>query len=315
MEWLGKDIQESRCVMKMSKFPYDKQICELKIGSWIFNGNELKLSNLFNTTPVDLELYNKNSEWDLVQTYVKTNAVIYSCCPYPYYDITYTFHFRHKHLYYIMGIIVPCIFLSFMSSISFLFSVDSGERISLIISVLLGLFIFMLIVNNKTPVSSEVVPILIQYFTTISFMIFLTLLATAFILWMYHPTSSRPVPHYLSKIARFFSIMLCVHEGPPDRKASREHDLTEVILTSVTNLAYIHDRESSSRERNGDSNVLKILNEIRRFSHRLEDDDLKEEIRKEWRHAANVFDRLFFCISFIFSILLNSYILSFTYTP
>ena len=109
--------------------------------------------------------------------------------------------------------------------------------------------------------------------------------------------------------------MLCVREGPPDRKASRKHDLTEVILTSVTNLAYIHDRESSSRERNGDSNVLKILNEIRRFSHRLEDDDLKEEIRKEWRHAANVFDRLFFCISFIFSILFNSYILSFTYTP
>lgn len=129
MRWLGKNIQESKCAMKMSKFPYDKQICEIKISSWTFTGNELKLSNMYNTTHVDLEQYNNNSEWDLVQTFIKTNVVIFSSGP--FYVITYTFHFRHKPLYYIMVIIVPCIFLSFMSSISFLFlSIPVNEFLS-----------------------------------------------------------------------------------------------------------------------------------------------------------------------------------------
>lgn len=311
MQWFGKKILESICGMEMSKFPYDKQVCKIKIGSWTFNGYELELHNMHDKKHVDLDQYNNNSEWDLVQTYVKTNVLKYPCCPHPYYDITYILHFRRKPLYYVMGIIVPCVLLSFLSSISFLFPVDSGERISLVISVLLGLFIFMLIVNAKTPVCSDAVPILTQYFTVISFTIFLSLLGTAFILWIYHPSSSRPVPHYLSKISRFFAIMLCVHGGPPG-KVSGKHDLTQVILTSATNLAYLHGSESLSRERNETSNMLKILNEIQRFSDRLEDDDLKDEIMKEWRFAAKVFDRLFFCISFSFSILLNSYVLSFT---
>lgn len=61
--------------------------------------------------------------------------------------------------------------------------------------------------------------------------------------------------------------------------------------------------------------VPEILNEIQRSSHRQEDDILKDGIKEQWQHTANVFDRLFFCISLILSIIDVCYFFVFTALP
>ena len=299
MLWLAKTVLESTCTIKVSKFPFDEQFCKMKIGSWTFNSNDLELSSFKNKGYLDLAYLNNNTEWEFVNFSSELNLTKYTCCPYKFYDITYTFHFRRKSLYYIISIVVPCVLLSLLSTISFLFPVESGERISLVMSVLLGIFFFMPLVNDKTPVTSDSVPVLTRCFTAVNFIVFLSLLATAFIISMHHASPSRPVPCYLSTISRFFAIVLCL--GRPPCKTSE----------SVTNLTRMLGREASEKN----TIVPEILNEIQRSSHRQEDDNLKDGIKEQWQHTANVFDRLFFCISLILSIIGVCYFFVFTALP
>lgn len=305
MRWFALGMLESSCKVKMSKFPFDEQACLLTIGSWTYNGLALQLHFHKKKELAELIYYRENSEWELLSANAKQNIVEYECCPAPYYHLIYTVHFRRKPLYYIMSLVVPCIFLSVIASISFLFPADSGERVSLVMSVFLGLIVFMLIVNDKTPVTSDTVPMITLYFTGIGFITFSSLVATAFILWMHHSSSSHPVPHYLSKMSRLLAAAFCL--GGSGWKTSGQRDLGEVLLTDGKELSFVN--ELSVYQNTG--NMEKILNEIQRFAMRQKDDDRKEELKEEWQCTAKVFDRLFFRLFFLACVSLNVYILTF----
>lgn len=55
--------------------------------------------------------------------------------------------------------------LSVLSLLSFIVSTESGERISLVITNLLALTVFMLIVADILPPTSEVVPLISAFIT------------------------------------------------------------------------------------------------------------------------------------------------------
>ena len=179
--WYTYQIMHSVCRMDVSKFPFDTQKCQLKIGSWSEDILYVDLKIYEKTNGIDTDLFEKNTVWELKSARAQKNMVHYKCCPSPYVDIIYSLEFRRKPLYYIMTIVFPSMLLSLLSSISFIFPADSGERVSLVISVLLGLVVIMLIVNDLTPVTSDSVPIITQFFNSIGVATVFALLATAFI--------------------------------------------------------------------------------------------------------------------------------------
>ena len=149
--------------------------------------------------------------------------------PAPYIDVTYTFEFRRKLLHYIMTIIFPSVLLSLLSCISFLFPAGSGERVSVVISVLLGLVVFMLIVNERTPVTSNATSMLTQFFNSIGASTVLALTATAFIVRLNHSSTSVPVPGYLACIRDCIAGALCMR-----RESTRQQvnvNFEDVLLT------------------------------------------------------------------------------------
>ena len=68
----------------------------------------------------------------------KRTSVKYSCCPNPYVDITFTINIKRRVLYYLNNLIIPCVILAAMTALSFYLPPESGERVSLVITVLLG---------------------------------------------------------------------------------------------------------------------------------------------------------------------------------
>lgn len=306
--WLAPAILKSVCIIDVSKFPFDEQECILKIGSWTLDGLALNLSLYDNKKSPDISQYEENAEWSLRSATAVKNSVFYSCCPAPYEDLTFIFRFRRKPLYYIMTIVFPCMVLSLLASSSFLFPADSGERVSLVISVLLGLVVFMLIVNDKTPVTSDSVPMITQYFSAIAFMTLLTLLATAFILRMNHASSSTPVPYYLANIRDFFAVVFCMKKDVYSKPA--QLDFGEVLLADAAQWLNLHDFvvPGPTRKRLTEE---KILGELQKLSKRLEDDDFVNERKEDWHYTMRVFDKLFF-YSFLLAFLsLFVYVLTF----
>ncbi|CAI9612713.1 unnamed protein product [Staurois parvus] len=108
----------------------------------------------------DISNYISNGEWDLVDVPGKRNELYYDCCKEPYPDVTYTVTMRRRTLYYGLNLLIPCVLISGLALLVFLLPADSGEKISLGITVLLSLTVFMLLVAEIMPATSDSVPLI-----------------------------------------------------------------------------------------------------------------------------------------------------------
>lgn len=85
-----------------------------------------------------------------------------------------------------------------------------GERISLSITILLAMTVFMLLVTETIPPTSEVIPLIAKFYMAAMLEIALALIVTCYILRCYH-TRGNEVPswmkrHLVGTLANFFGI-------------------------------------------------------------------------------------------------------------
>ncbi|XP_049830732.1 neuronal acetylcholine receptor subunit alpha-7-like isoform X12 [Schistocerca gregaria] len=123
-------IFKSTCKIDITWFPFDDQRCEMKFGSWTYDGFQLDLQ-LQDDTGGDISSFITNGEWDLLGVPGKRNEIYYNCCPEPYIDITFIIIIRRRTLYYFFNLIVPCVLIASMAVLGFTLPPDSGEKLSL----------------------------------------------------------------------------------------------------------------------------------------------------------------------------------------
>jgi len=70
---------------KMDRVHIDQVDCNLKFGSWTYNGFKVDLER----RGADSSSFTRNEEWDLTEFTEKRNEVYYDCCPESYLDMTY----------------------------------------------------------------------------------------------------------------------------------------------------------------------------------------------------------------------------------
>merc|ERR1712079_866704 len=78
-------------------------------------------------------------------------------------DITFILTMRRKTLFYTVNLIIPCVGISFLTVLVFYLPSDSGEKVSLSISILLSLTVFFLLLSEIIPPTSISVPLLGKY--------------------------------------------------------------------------------------------------------------------------------------------------------
>ncbi|KAJ0056734.1 hypothetical protein NL108_013281, partial [Boleophthalmus pectinirostris] len=252
--YLPPGIFKSTCKIDVRWFPFDEQRCELKFGSWTYDGWALDLKML----DADLSGYTSNGEWDLVEVPGEKTDKKYPCCEEPYPDITYTVVMRRRTLYYGLNLLIPCILISTLALLVFLLPADSGEKISLGITVLLSLTVFMLLVAEIMPATSDSVPLIAQYFATTMVIVGLSVIATVLVLQYHHhdPNGSK-MPKwtrvFLLKWCAWFLRMkrpgedkvrpACPHKGVRSRLSSMETPpLSTASQNSTSNMLYVSVR-------------------------------------------------------------------------
>lgn len=109
---------------------------------------------------IDLQDYYISVEWDIMKVPAVRNEKYYSCCEEPYPDIIFYITLRRKTLFYTVNLIIPCVGISFLSILVFYLPSDSGEKVSLSISILLSLTVFFLLLVEIIPPTSITVPLL-----------------------------------------------------------------------------------------------------------------------------------------------------------
>lgn len=106
----------------------------------------VRYHNNLQTFP-DLSDYYPSVEWDIMSRVAKRRSKNYpSCCPQSaYIDIMYYLQLRRKPLFYTVNLVFPCVGISFLTILVFYLPSDSGEKVTLCISILVALTIFFLL--------------------------------------------------------------------------------------------------------------------------------------------------------------------------
>ncbi|XP_025022229.1 CHRNA7-FAM7A fusion protein-like [Python bivittatus] len=185
---------------------------------------------------IDTSGYVSNGEWDLVGVPGSENKVFYECCREPYLDVTFVVVMRRRTLYYALNMLVPCLLLSAVTFLVFLLPADSGEKISLGITVLLSLTVFMLLVAEVMPATSDSVPLIGQYFASTMGMVGLSVMTTVFVLqYHHHDPEGGSMPRWVQVLVLNWGAWLLRMRQPGEEPVGRPPCAPSLLSCSSDN--------------------------------------------------------------------------------
>ncbi|XP_053430687.1 neuronal acetylcholine receptor subunit alpha-4 [Nycticebus coucang] len=184
VQWTPPAIYKSSCSIDVTFFPFDQQNCTMKFGSWTYDKAKIDLVSMHSR--VDQRDFWESGEWVIVDAVGTYNTRKYECCAEIYPDITYAFVIRRLPLFYTVNLIIPCLLISCLTVLVFYLPSDCGEKVTLCISVLLSLTVFLLLITEIIPSTSLVIPLIGEYLLFTMIFVTLSIVITVFVLNVHH---------------------------------------------------------------------------------------------------------------------------------
>uniref|UniRef100_T1IUC8 Nicotinic acetylcholine receptor beta 1 subunit n=1 Tax=Strigamia maritima TaxID=126957 RepID=T1IUC8_STRMM len=205
--WVPPAIYQSSCTIDVTYFPFDQQRCVMKFGSWTFNGDQVSLALYGNKNFVDLSDYWKSGTWDIIEVPAFLN--VYDAHPAET-DITFYITMRRKTLFYTVNLILPTVLISFLCVLVFYLPAEAGEKVTLGISILLSLVVFLLLVSKILPPTSLVLPLIAKYLLFTFIMNTVSILVTVVIINLnFRSPRTHRMPKWIhATFLKFFPIIL-----------------------------------------------------------------------------------------------------------
>lgn len=191
--WAPPDLLTTTCSVDVTNFPFDKQTCKLELVSFGAFPSEVLLNAADNTASVPY--YTEHGTWELVET---------SLISYPFdtgsmFEVHITI--KRRPLFFLVNIIFPVLFLTLLNSFVFLLPVDSGERISYAITVLLAIAVFMTVISSYLPNTSQTMSKLCYFLVGDLVLSSLICMLTIFQMRLFFKSDEKhPVPQYVCKM-------------------------------------------------------------------------------------------------------------------
>lgn len=192
-------VLNSVCRVTVTYFPFDTQKCELKFGSWSHPQTDIDFFPKAATgRNGNLSKYIPNNEW-----IVNKMPAIRSVEGYPenFTDVNYIIIMTRRSDFFVMTMMFPCILVSAIAAIGFLLPSESGEKVSLEVTVLLSQAVFLLVISDFLPPSAENFPILGTYFAVSMLLVSMSLVMSVLVLNVHHrgDVRGKKVPKWLKK--------------------------------------------------------------------------------------------------------------------
>ncbi|XP_015272067.1 PREDICTED: neuronal acetylcholine receptor subunit alpha-3, partial [Gekko japonicus] len=197
--WMPPAIFKSSCKIDVTYFPFDYQNCTMKFGSWSYDKAEIDL--VLVGSAMNLKDYWESGEWAIINAPGYKHDIKYNCCEAVYPDITYSLYIRRLPLFYTINMIIPCLLISFLTVLVFYLPSDCGEKVTLCISVLLSLTVFLLVITETIPSTSLVIPLIGEYLLFTMIFVTLSIVITVFVLNVHYRTPrTHTMPEWVKAI-------------------------------------------------------------------------------------------------------------------
>ncbi|XP_013406738.1 neuronal acetylcholine receptor subunit alpha-10 [Lingula anatina] len=307
VNWMTPAMLKSSCSIDVTYFPFDHQSCPLQFASWVYNGYQIDIMNA--SAEGDTSNYVENGEWELLSIPIQRDVKVYSCCPEPYPSVTFHIQIKRKALYYSYNLILPVIVITAVTMLGFYLPPESGEKVSLGVTVLLAMTVFLLVIAESMPPTSEVVPLVGMFFGATIFLLASSLAMTVIVLNMhFRGVHHNKVPRWLRHLTLFLSRIVCMHHAAlktlrlshntlqikDANVASKDHAGAEnFMLVNFNKEAHSVETTANQNQKNiyldrndtEDQCALAFAQSTR--------EAFNEQSEMEWRIVAMVIDRVF----------------------
>ncbi|XP_009986269.1 PREDICTED: neuronal acetylcholine receptor subunit beta-2-like, partial [Tauraco erythrolophus] len=153
--WLPPAIYKSACKIEVKHFPFDQQNCTMKFRSWTYDRTEIDL--VLKSEVASLDDFTPSGEWDIVALPGRP-----------------------------INLISPCILITSLAILVFYLPSDCGEKMTLCISVLLALTVFLLLISKIVPPTSLDVPLVGKYLMFTMVLVTFSIVTSVCVLNVHH---------------------------------------------------------------------------------------------------------------------------------
>jgi hypothetical protein len=218
----------------------------MRFGSWTFDAHQVRLRR--EKKMVNLEDYLPSGTWDVIEApgtdFSDGNRM----------ELVYTFKIRRKTLFYTVNLIIPTVLISFLSIFVFYLPTDEGEKMTLCISILLALVVFLLLVSKILPPTSMVIPLISKYLIFTLMMNIITILNTVIIInWNYRTPRTHNMPKWVRIVFINFLPKVLFMKRPEQDESTKNDESNE---TSSTDKEIKIDVKSNHIRPNNVNNIM-----------------------------------------------------------
>lgn len=282
---------KSTCKIDTTWFPFDEQKCNMKFGSWVYDGSELDLQ--VEHEEGDMSSLIENEEWQIISFKSRRNEMYYFCCPEPYVDVTFTLHIKRKSSRYYCNTILPSSIVAFCGLFVFFIPPESGSKLTFGVTILAMLYICQ---NNFAEFrTSSTVPLIQTYLSCLISMILMSLVASIFVLNIHYSTST--MPKWIRSL--FIDILPRLLLMKKYRKGIGKSNNVQADIVLKEVFKNPEDIGCGSTVPENESPILFELQNIREM---FRQDKSVDEMRNDWKFVAKVWNRMFFVVFQIFFI-------------
>jgi len=214
---LTQAIYMSKCTVDVTYYPFDAQKCELKFASWTTEVTRINMTIGHLDKRKILGLYSPSGVFELKKIYAERHEEHDPCCEDKFADVTYYLLIWRRPKFFLFNYIQPAVLINILALFVFLIPAESGEKITLGISTMLNMTVFLMTVMSGLPATDQT-PILSMYYATVMVLTTAATVTGVLILRIHHQgRRGIPVPQYLRTTAQWLAV-LSFNTYPPIEK-------------------------------------------------------------------------------------------------
>uniref|UniRef100_A0A671XEI2 Uncharacterized protein n=1 Tax=Sparus aurata TaxID=8175 RepID=A0A671XEI2_SPAAU len=201
IEITDDQVLVSACRMRVYKFPFDIQTCNLSFKSVVHTDKEIQLVGHLNSSEIvkrTHKLMHNQYEWLFVDMTVHSKNI--NVFDFHQSEIIYTISIKRRAGLYIINFMLPILFFVGLDLASFMISDSSGEKLGFKVTVLLAVTVMQLILNDILPSSSNRIPLIASYCIGIFGLMMLSLLETVLVMFLLHKDTKEEAEKQQSMI-------------------------------------------------------------------------------------------------------------------
>lgn len=286
------------CRSDITNYPFDIHKCYFNITQWNSSPSEVSVNPYKDN--VAQNFYVESGAWDIIDSRAEKNG---------YSAISFLIYIKRKPWFFLLNMIVPIIFMALLNTAVFFIPADSGERISYSITVVLALAVFLTIVGENLPKTSNPMSYFSLYLGTLLFINTCVTFSAIFSLRLYLKTSPEYTSGWLVRLTKFLK---------NNKEVGNKMDKCRLLCSTNENQNLHTKHEPASHKNPSDDNgPLKVIVSVESVqTEKLEENQYNNIVGEAGdkasvkvptaevteREVNNVLDKLFFLV-FLFIIL------------